>query len=565
MTNFNLANGVNESYGYSADRRQLTSQTAVKGSTLMSLTYGYSATAGQMGASTTAGNTGQLVSISGTINGQSRSQAFTYDNVGRLLTASGWSGWGRRYSYDRWGNRTGSWNAVSGGTQLQNIAIATTGSVANNRIANVNGVNYSYDASGNNTNDGGHTNSYDAEGRLVSVDGGASTYAYDSSNWRVKKVSGGVTTHCVWEGARVIAEYNGSTGALISEYVFAGSRMVARDQGGVLRYFHQDRLSTRMITDGSGNVVGTQDHLPFGEDPATGSGENEKHRFTSYERDSESATDYAVNRQHQFVNARFMQADPIAGSIVIPQSLNRYSYVMNDPVNLKDPVGLLPCWGAECDWAGASGGFWGSDYSGGRGWSTDPRPGQGVIRQRDRLLTEQTMGQHFWRFIPGSDRDPTQYGTFWFDHVAFERTLVGIESPHQKTWEETVIEMEKIAKVVGGKISVGSDNVTYITGVTKTFNGVVTAFKNAGLVQFWNLNPEHFGGTDLKTSKAPWYHITVGYPDFPDGNPAYFDLSPPKWITIHGHANDPSSFKHFREFVQEKAWWIQSIPWGLLR
>jgi hypothetical protein len=66
----------------------------------------------------------------------------------------------------------------------------------------------------------------------------------------------GVTTHYVWEGVQVIAEYNGSTGALISEYVYAWSRMAARDQGGVLRYFHQDRLSTRLITDGTGTVVG---------------------------------------------------------------------------------------------------------------------------------------------------------------------------------------------------------------------------------------------------------------------------------------------------------------------
>jgi RHS repeat-associated protein len=223
---------------------------------------------------------------------------------------------------------------------LQNITLATTASVINNRISNVNSVAYTYDASGNNTGDGGHTYGYDAESRIMSVDGGASTYAYDSNNWRVKKVSGGVTTHCVWEGAQVIAEYNGSTGALISEYVFAGGRMVARDQGGVLRYLHQDRLSTRMITDATGAVVGTMDHLPFGEDPLTGSGESEKHRFTNYERDAESGTDYAINRQHQQANGRFMRPDPIQGKIEAPQSFNRYSYANGDPINLIDPLGL---------------------------------------------------------------------------------------------------------------------------------------------------------------------------------------------------------------------------------
>jgi len=35
-----------------------------------------------------------------------------------------------------------------------------------------------------------------------------------------------------------------------------------------------------------------------------------------------------------------MSADPLAGSIGSPQSLNRYSYVLNDPANLTDSLGL---------------------------------------------------------------------------------------------------------------------------------------------------------------------------------------------------------------------------------
>jgi RHS repeat-associated protein len=193
------------------------------------------------------------------------------------------------------------------------------------------------------TGDGTYSYSYDAEARLVSVVGpNSGAYAYGSSAERLKKTQSGVTTHYVWEGSQVIAEYNGSSGALISEYIYAGGRMVARDQGGVLRYFHQDRLSSRLITDGSGLVAGAMDHLPFGEDAATGAGESDKHRFTSYERDSESGTDYAINRQHQYSLGRFNQPDLLGGAIGNPQSLNRYSYTLNDPVNLVDPLGLDP-------------------------------------------------------------------------------------------------------------------------------------------------------------------------------------------------------------------------------
>lgn len=202
-------------------------------------------------------------------------------------------------------------------------------------------MSYAYDAVGNVTNDGIHSYSYDAESRLVSVDGGTTaSYLYDARNWRVRKTSGGANTQYVWEGGAAIAEYNGGSGALISEYIYAGGRMLAREQGGGIRYFHQDRLSTRLITDGNGAVVGTMDHHPYGEDAQTGVGESEKHRLTSYERDGEANTDYAMNRQYHTGTGRFMRPDPIAGSIEDPQSWNRYAYVMNDPVDLIDPEGL---------------------------------------------------------------------------------------------------------------------------------------------------------------------------------------------------------------------------------
>ncbi len=37
---------------------------------------------------------------------------------------------------------------------------------------------------------------------------------------------------------------------------------------------------------------------------------------------------------------RWLSPDPLAGDISNPQSLNRYAYVLNNPVNLVDPTGL---------------------------------------------------------------------------------------------------------------------------------------------------------------------------------------------------------------------------------
>jgi RHS repeat-associated protein len=182
---------------------------------------------------------------------------------------------------------------------------------------------FTCDAAGNVTSDGGHTYVYDADNRVASVDSGAYTYGYDHQNRRVKK-AGGVLTHYLWEGSDVIAEYNGSTGAQQVIYFYAGSRLVAKDVGLSRRFFLSDRLSVRLALDGSGNAVGRQGHLPFGEDMA-GSGEQDKHRFTSYDRDAETGLDYAVNRYDNTNIGRFAAVDPKASSTRRESPLHRFA------------------------------------------------------------------------------------------------------------------------------------------------------------------------------------------------------------------------------------------------
>jgi YD repeat-containing protein len=216
-----LGNGVAEGFGYDPTRMQLTSQTATKNSGpangLMNLIYGYDAPMGRMGAGSTVGNAGQLMSITGTINSTPESAAYSYDDLGRLVTsnqASNGSSAQRRFAYDRWGNRTAVWDAVSGGTEIQSITLRQSGGAPTNQIQSVTSgsiVNYTYDEAGNVKNDGAHSYTYDAENRVVSVDGGSTgTHAYDNSNRRYKKAFGSAVTHYIWQGSQVIAEHTGA-------------------------------------------------------------------------------------------------------------------------------------------------------------------------------------------------------------------------------------------------------------------------------------------------------------------------------------------------------------------
>jgi RHS repeat-associated protein len=66
--------------------------------------------------------------------------------------------------------------------------------------------------------------------------------------------------------------------------------------------------------------------------------------FTGYERDLETGLDYAQARYYASIVGRFNSVDPATSSFrpENPQSWNRYTYVLNNPLNLNDPTGLDP-------------------------------------------------------------------------------------------------------------------------------------------------------------------------------------------------------------------------------
>jgi len=194
------------------------------------------------------------------------------------------------------------------------------------------------------TYDGSNTLVYDGENHAVSATNGGSSgaYSYDGNGLRMRKVSGGTTTVYIFSGSKVIAEYdNGAAPSSPSrEYIYSGGALLAKIDSSGTKYYHQDRLSNRLITDSSGNTVAQMGHFPYGESWYNASGD--KLIFTSYERDSESGNDYARARYYVNRLARFSSTDPVGGSAANPQSLNRYTYALSAPIGLVDPTGMLP-------------------------------------------------------------------------------------------------------------------------------------------------------------------------------------------------------------------------------
>jgi len=302
---------------------------------VIDLTYSYG----------TTNNNGNLQSITYTGGGLSYTQSFGYDALNRLTTSNENSGssWSQTNGYDQYGNR---WIDYGGG--IHNLSFSTS----TNRITT---SGFTYDSSGNLTNDGAHAYSFDAENKINKVDN-ASAYVYDGEGQRVRKLLGENLRFVYDMHGKQIAEFDGSTGNLKKEYIY-GSSLITIEPTAVnsngTQYLTSDHLgSPRVVTNSSAGVVSRHDYLPFGEElgatiggRTTGMGysvaDGLRQKFTQKERDNETGLDYFGARYYASTQGRFTSSDAFwkDSQVGEPQSWNKYSYVRNNPLRYVDPQG----------------------------------------------------------------------------------------------------------------------------------------------------------------------------------------------------------------------------------
>ena len=107
-----------------------------------------------------------------------------------------------------------------------------------------------------------------------------------------------------------------------------------------LRFFHPDHLgSTTLVTDEQGNVIEQIAYAPYGQTVTRLGASGAPPRFTGQRLDASTGLYYYQARYYDPQLGRFTQPDPIIRTLTDPQTLNRYAYVRNNPVNLVDPTG----------------------------------------------------------------------------------------------------------------------------------------------------------------------------------------------------------------------------------
>jgi RHS repeat-associated protein len=117
--------------------------------------------------------------------------------------------------------------------------------------------------------------------------------------------------------------------------------LIAVRKGTTLSYILQDHLgSTSVTADSSGAAASTIAYLPFGSTRSSTSTQPTDRLFTSQILDTTGLYYYGA-RYYDPGIGRFISPDTVVQDFTNPQTLNRYSYCLNNPLKYTDPSGHI--------------------------------------------------------------------------------------------------------------------------------------------------------------------------------------------------------------------------------
>lgn len=344
-----LGNDLTTVYGYADDQtgcpragnfRLCTITTPDTNPTTQNLTYSYD-------------DAGNVTDITDGVGIGIATQHFDYDALDRLIAASGTTTPASSYTY----SYTYNYNAVGSMTcnsqispcpgqnylyqsygAWQPYAVTYVGPPDGNCMSSTTATCFGYDVNGNRTGrwNGGVWTSYswDLENRLTSVSVAGSpvaSFRYDDAGQRVLKTEGSTSTTSIEDGL-----YECSTACIKS--IFAGGQRIAQRVVGSsnVTYFLTDQLGSTTKT--VGEFAGDYAYYPYGGTRPAGQALGISYGFTGQELDNTQLYYYGA-RYYDPSLGRFLSPDSVDPAPNNPQSLNLYSYVLNNPQRYVDPTG----------------------------------------------------------------------------------------------------------------------------------------------------------------------------------------------------------------------------------
>lgn len=286
---------------------------------------------------------------------------YGYDNLDRITSFSS-TPRSQSFVYDLTGNLTGKADVIDGGDPVNHTYNIVATSNRMTAIAS-HGIGYSFDQSGNRTDDGRISFTYNARGRLAraTITDGAFSYPIDylvnGLNLRVRKsgpaefVPNGTNIFVFDEGAKLIGEYDG-LGRARAEHIWLEHRPIAvvtytydgeepTPTSSSISYVETDHLATpRLVTNADRAPRWFWHSAPYGdtfphEDPSSIGSFSYNLRFPGQYFDSETNLAYNHHRDYEPTSGRYVQSDPIG----LAGGINTYLYAKAAPTKYIDPTG----------------------------------------------------------------------------------------------------------------------------------------------------------------------------------------------------------------------------------
>ncbi len=232
------------------------------------------------------------------------------------------------YTYDSLGRRT----LVGGSfarTGLPN-AMPSASYDAANALTNWNGATIPYDSNGNMLSDGTNSFTWNARNQVATLNN--VSLQYDARGRRIQNAAG---TSFLYDGANAAQNLSGGvvTANLLSGEI--DENFSRTDASGASAPLTDALGSTVALADSNGNIQTTYSYDPFGNTSAAGSSNTNVVQYTGRENEGNGLYYYRA-RYYSPVLHRFISPDPMG---LGGGSVNLYSYVGNNPTNLRDPSG----------------------------------------------------------------------------------------------------------------------------------------------------------------------------------------------------------------------------------
>ncbi len=277
---------------------------------------------------------------------------YDYDAVGNLTLKTDYA------STLSYGNNGKSAGGNAGPNAVRQIAKLSSGGGTTN-------VNYIYDNNGNLKTGDGKTITYNAFNKPITItrSGIVSAFNYGADLMRFKQVKSGSgsdeTTIYLDKLVEVVTKGNLKT----TKTYIGDVAIVTKEQTSAsalpshrIAFTHRDRLgSVITLTDHGNNVFEHRSYDPFGKPrkgdfvdvaPATitgvvGGKPFTPRGFTDHEHLDDAELIHMNGRAYDYNLGRFLSVDPFIQEPGNSQSMNPYSYIMNNPMSGTDPTGYI--------------------------------------------------------------------------------------------------------------------------------------------------------------------------------------------------------------------------------